>query len=248
MQTTMTFLFECTLQQITAIVLIENALIVVFALIVGNYLRKKFIDKPVTLNPLRVSKIEIVLTFSTFILNSFVTLLGWFLWRNGIITIHNTLNFRIIVDIVVLFFTMDFLMYGLHRLAHHELLFPLLHQTHHRFIRLRPMTLFVLNPLENLAFGALWLLIITLYSASAVAIAVYLTINVIFGVIGHLGVEPLPKKISENMLLGNLTTSTFHAQHHQFAEYNFGFYTTISDRIFGTLSPFYHSHFGKLKT
>ena len=36
-----------------------------------------------------------------------------------------------------------------------------------------------------------------------------------------------------------ISTSTFHAEHHQDADHNFGFYTLIWDRLFVTLSPDY---------
>jgi sterol desaturase/sphingolipid hydroxylase (fatty acid hydroxylase superfamily) len=47
-------------------------------------------------------------------------------------------------------------------------------------------------------------------------------------------------------LVKYLSTSTFHAQHHQNLKYNFGFYTLVWDHLFGTLSPRYEEDFGRV--
>ena len=64
----------------------------------------------------------------------------------------------------------------------------------------------------------------------------------------RIAVEPLPDSWLKIPILGLLTTSTFHAQHHQDIDHNFGFYTLIWDRLFGTISPEYYSHFGRVST
>jgi lathosterol oxidase len=38
-----------------------------------------------------------------------------------------------------------------------------------------------------------------------------------------------------------LGTSTFHAEHHEHRQFNFGFCTLIWDKLFGTLDPEYES-------
>jgi sterol desaturase/sphingolipid hydroxylase (fatty acid hydroxylase superfamily) len=138
---------------------------------------------------------------------------------------------------------MDLAMYVLHRLAHHPLLFPLLHRLHHRYERPRPLTLFVLNPAETVSFGALWLVAISLYSASWLGMSIYLTLNVLFGVLGHVGVEPFPSRVVRLPAVRHVGTSTFHAQHHADPAHNFGFYTLLWDRLFGTLHPSYEERF-----
>ena len=100
-----------------------------------------------------------------------------------------------------------------------------------------PLTLFVLHPLETLSFGALWLAVLAVYTASWLGIAVYLTLNLAFGLIGHLGVEPAPRFFARTPGLRHVATGRFHADHHADAGHNFGFYTLIWDRLFGTLAP-----------
>lgn len=45
--------------------------------------------------------------------------------------------------------------------------------------------------------------------------------------------------------LKHVGTSTFHAGHHRDADGNFGFYTLLWDRLFGTLHPGYGERFGR---
>jgi sterol desaturase/sphingolipid hydroxylase (fatty acid hydroxylase superfamily) len=141
---------------------------------------------------------------------------------------------------------MDLFMYLLHRIAHTRPLYPWLHQFHHRYDRPRPLTLFALSPIENLAFGALWLTFISIYDASWLGMSIYLVLNVLFGAIGHLGVEPFPQKWAANPVLRNLAGGSFHAQHHQDIGHNFGFYTLIWDRLLGTVRTDYEENYGKV--
>jgi len=98
---------------------------------------------------------------------------------------------------------------------------------HHAYDRPRPLTLFVLNPAENLAYGVLWLAVVSVYPASWLGMSVYLVLNVLFGTIGHLGVEPFPDRWGKVPVLRDVAGSTFHARHHQDLGCNFGFYTLL---------------------
>ena len=46
-------------------------------------------------------------------------------------------------------------------------------------------------------------------------------------------------------VLGMIGTSTFHARHHQTPTSNYGFYTALWDRLFGTLDPSYAKRFAE---
>jgi sterol desaturase/sphingolipid hydroxylase (fatty acid hydroxylase superfamily) len=58
-------------------------------------------------------------------------------------------------------------------------------------------------------------------------------------------VEPFPRRLREIPLLRWIGTSTFHAEHHEHPRYNFGFYTLIWDKLFGTLDPEYDTRFSR---
>lgn len=226
--------------------LVENLVIFLMAVIGGEWLARMFRGARVAAEPAPVSRREIGLAVTTILLNTVITVAGWALWRAGIIRFRSDTGWMAWLDVPVLLIAMDFAMYVLHRLAHHRLLFPLLHRIHHDYERVRPLTLFILHPFETVSFGLLWLTVITIYPASWLGMSVYLMLNVAFGTIGHLGVEPIPASIARNPALGLIAGSTFHARHHHDPEINFGFYTIVWDRLFRTLERRYLENYGRL--
>lgn len=238
---------DLSILEATAAFLLENLIIFGLAIAFGHLLIRRYPERRVALPAEPVRREEIIYAISTLFFNTLVTVIGWWLWREGIVTFRTDTGFRaIVVDVVVLVGVMDLAMYLLHRAAHWSWVFPIMHRTHHHYDRPHPLTLFVLNPFEALGFGSLWLIVIMIYPSSWLGMSIYLTLNVGFGMIGHLGVEPLPDSWKRIPLLRLLSTSTFHAQHHQDRDHNFGFYTLIWDRMFGTLSPRYESGFGTM--
>jgi sterol desaturase/sphingolipid hydroxylase (fatty acid hydroxylase superfamily) len=234
------------LWQAVAVLLLENLLIFGLAVALGAWLVRRYSARPVALPPHPLEPREIAVAASSVVLNTVVTVLGLFLWRAGIVRFRTDVGAWAWLDVLVLLLIMDFAMYFLHRLAHHPWIFPLMHRLHHVYDRPRPLTLFILNPVENLAFGGLWLVVISLYHASWLGMSIYLALNVLFGMVGHLGVEPLPSSWVRLPGLRWIAGSTFHARHHQDRGSCYGFYTVFWDWLFGTLRPDYWSDFGKL--
>ncbi|PJZ23999.1 C-5 sterol desaturase [Leptospira hartskeerlii] len=231
------FLQEISYVWAALLFLIENILIFTCSVYIGNILAKRYTYRRIVPIPPKIEAQEILFTISTILLNTIVTLLGLWLWRTGSIQFRNDIGIFALLDILILLLVMDAGMYVLHRIAHIPFIYRFAHRTHHRYDKPRPLTLFVLNPMEALGFGALWLFVLCVYDFSWAGMSIYLGLNVVFGSIGHLGVEPLPDEWLRSNLFNTLTTSTFHARHHQNEDYNFGFYTTIWDKIFGTLYP-----------
>ncbi len=226
-------------EQAALVFLVQNVLVFVGSLVVGALLIRRFADRRVTPKAAALAPLEIGLATSTVILNAVITFAGLVLHRRGVIVIATSTDaLRVLRDIVVLVVAMDLAMYLLHRLAHHRWLLPILHAAHHRYAHPRPLTLFVLHPFETLSFGGLWLAVLTIYEATWLGVAIYLTLNLAFGTIGHLGVEPIPA-LRRHPALRWIAGSTFHAGHHVTTNANFGFYTTIWDRLFGTLASDY---------
>lgn len=183
--------------------------------------------------PPPVDRTELGLAACTVVLNALVTAAGYQLYLSGILRFREDVGLRFCLDALVLLMGMDFLMYWLHRLAHFDLLY-VMHRPHHRYVHPRPLDLFVLSPLETVSFGGLWLAFLCLYSPSWLAVVLYLTLNVFFGVLGHTGVELLPRSWLRAPGVRWLGTSLFHAGHHADERHNFGFYTILWDRLFGT--------------
>ena len=232
-------------QAISALV-VENLIVFGFALVFGRVLVRMYATRRVALEPLPLAKIEVAAAAGCVLMNTCVTILGLVLWRNDIIRFRTDVGVWAWLDVVALLLIMDFLMYFLHRIAHHPLLFGLMHRLHHDYDRPRPLTLFVLNPFENLSFGLLWLGVVWAHDWSWLGMSVYLFLNVMFGTLGHLGVEPFPDWWGRTPILRHIAGSTFHARHHQDVTGNFGFYTTIWDQLFRTLRKDYWRTFGAM--
>ena len=213
--------------------LAENMLITALVLLIGRALQKHY--TPVAPS-YRYTSHEWLLCGITNILNTAVTYAGFWLWKHHIISIHIHLSLYIIIDFIILFLAMDLLMYIFHFIIHKTFLYNLMHRLHHQAIDPKPIDLFVLHPVETISFGGLWLVLLIVYPFNLYAMILYLTVNVLFGMIGHLGLEPLSERLRSNPVLKYIGTSTFHHQHHQDIHHNFGFYTSIWDRLFGTLS------------
>jgi Delta7-sterol 5-desaturase len=225
---------------------IENLIIFFTSIFLGGLLTRAYHKNSVIHYKHKLSPAEVRLTILTIFINSSVTMAGWALWKEGYIILKHSYSSKILFDFLIIFFVMDFLMYLLHRAGHLPFIYPYLHQTHHKIENPSPMALFVLNPAETLSFGILWLLVLCSAGFSWIGISIYLLMNIIFGIGGHLGVEPLPKSFPRNRFFKYFATSTFHTQHHQDLKVNYGFYTNVWDRLFGTLADYYESYFGKV--
>lgn len=170
----------------------------------------------------------------TNILNTLVTYAGFWMWKSGFISLTLEPSWVAVTDFLILFFAMDLLMFVFHYIIHKTFLFKAVHQLHHEAVNPKPIDLFILHPVEAIAFGGMWLVLLMLYPFHIYAVIIYLVVNVIFGLMGHLGMEPLPARFRNLPVVKYLGTSTFHYDHHQDVQYNFGFYTSIWDRLFGT--------------
>lgn len=219
--------------------LLQNLIVFAMALAGSHLFIRLFRRRRISEKPAPLSTKEIVLAASTILINTLITIIGWHLWRIGIIHFREDTGVWVLVDVLILLFVMDFMMYALHRVAHLPVLFHILHSTHHEYENPRPLTLFVLNPAETLSFGSLWLFVIICYSFSWIGMSIYLVLNVVFGAIGHLGVEPFPSNWQRIPVLRYISTGLFHVQHHKDLNHNYGFYTSIWDKIFKTLHPRY---------
>jgi sterol desaturase/sphingolipid hydroxylase (fatty acid hydroxylase superfamily) len=203
--------------------------------LLGALLVRAFRRSPVGGEPGPLTREEVLLAAVCVIGNSFVMLAGWLLFTAGWLRVEAEVPaLRALAETLVLLGVMDFAMYVTHRIAHVPVAFRYVHGLHHRYDRVRPLTLFVLHPLEVLGFGGLWITVLLCHSFSLVSVLAYLTINTVFGVVGHAGVEPVPKRVRSSLVGGGIGTSSFHARHHANSERNFGFYTTVWDRLFRT--------------
>ncbi|PJJ79570.1 sterol desaturase family protein [Mucilaginibacter auburnensis] len=223
------FLSEQSSFTLLMIFLAENFIVTGIALFAG-WLTIKLCKHPVK----PASYKEILTCIVTNCINTLITFTGFKLWQHGVIQFDFDLSWWLIFDTILLFLAMDLAMYIFHLAIHRSVAYKYIHRFHHIYHDPIPIDLFVLHPLETVSFGLLWLIVIYVYTFNFWAVILYLTLNVVFGIAGHLGFEPLPYKFRNSAWLKYIGTPTFHHDHHTDVNYNFGFYTNLWDRLFHT--------------
>jgi lathosterol oxidase len=231
MQAFFEYLNSISLFTLFLLFLLENAVIAITAVTLGFVFDGLLKDMKQL-----ISREEVYWACSTVFFNTLITLAGYVLFKQGYVVFHVTFNLiEILVDLVVLILAMDLLMYVFHWAIHRLRFIYRYHDLHHHYSTPTAISLFVLHPIEVLGFGSLWLFLLIMMNFSIYAVILYLTFNVAMGIIGHLRKEFTPVAVKNNLLLKWLANTGFHVDHHQYEEHNFGFYTKVWDRIFGTL-------------
>ncbi len=174
---------------------------------------------------LELTKHDIYNSLAVLLINILVAIPGYLLFSKGVI--HFVTETHFIRDVVLLYFFFDFAMYVLHLASHHIWPFKEFHKKHHTHQYFNAISLYVMEPVESLLFGLLLTVCAVVFSLNFYSFLVFIFINWILGVIGHLNTNATKQPI----LFGN---HIFHKAHHQHPNCNFGFYTVIWDKIFGT--------------
>lgn len=214
------------------IFLAENLLVTALALLFG-WLTLKISKKPIK----PASRNEVLICLLTNVINTVITYAGFWLFKHGYLHVTFEINWAIVFDFILLFLLIDLAMFVFHYMIHHSAVYKVVHRFHHHYTDPIPIDLFVLHPIETIGFGSLWLIILALYGFNFYAVLIYLTANLFFGIMGHLGIEPVPASVRKMAPFKYLGTPSFHHRHHLEIDFNFGFYTNIWDRLFKTYKP-----------
>lgn len=184
-----------------------------------------------TVQPLMFS--DYLAALSTLICNVLVFVFGTFLWKEGYLIVDfNTIKIsKMMLQLIVLILAIDFWMYVFHKFAHSKWLYPFIHQQHHAHVGVNALSLFVLSPFEAVGFGLMLIAILKSYPFHYSSVGLYFLINVIWGTVGHFNRVGCVVYTGWKSWLG---TASFHNTHHLEPNVNFGFYTTVWDRLFHT--------------
>lgn len=137
----------------------------------------------------------------------------------------------------------DFYFYWAHRFMHAPGVYGRVHKVHHLSTNPSPLSAFAFHPYEAVLEALGFVLVLALVPMHPVAFLIFSTFMIAFNVMGHLGYELLPRFLVHVPVLRLLNTATSHNQHHRTYRYNYGLYTLVWDRMFGTLHPRYMSSF-----
>ncbi len=125
----------------------------------------------------------------------------------------------------------DLYLYILHRSLHSKLFYNRIHLVHHRSIRVNVFSSYSLDVIEAVAY-TLFLAIFIFFSPTHILnFILFMGLTVVYNFYIHSGWEILP---TSNSLVKALNTATMHHLHHIKHDYNFGLYTSLWDRLFGT--------------
>jgi lathosterol oxidase len=163
----------------------------------------------------------------------------------------------IALEFALYFFLSDTWFYWGHRLMHVEPFYKWIHKTHHKSTSTNPLTSTSVTPFEALlngSFTSLFLAGMALLSQifafvspiHVTTAALILPTNVLMGWYVHSGFELLPSWWNRSWLTKWFISATFHDHHHRYFTGNFGGYTTIWDRVCGTMRKNFESDFEKI--
>jgi lathosterol oxidase len=161
----------------------------------------------------------------------------------GVYTIY--LNFQtagvgyLALSVAAVIVAHDAYFYWTHRLMHHPRLYRWFHRTHHRSVTPTPFAAYAFDVPEALVmalFTPLWLLIVPMHG---LGLFLFLAFMIVRNVMGHAGVELMPRGLADSRWFGWISSTTHHDLHHATFNYNYGLYFTWWDRLMGTEHPAY---------
>ncbi len=150
------------------------------------------------------------------------------------------------LSFVLMYLMHDAYFYWAHRLMHHPKLFKYFHLVHHKSTNPSPWAAYAFHPLEAVVEGGVFALIAFVLPVHMYMFGFFFLFQIIYNVYGHLGFELYPKNFNQHWLGKWLNTSVAHNQHHEHFMGNYGLYTLIWDRMFGTLRSDYDARFSEI--
>jgi lathosterol oxidase len=162
---------------------------------------------------------------------------------NGLVTIYTDFDKAgigyLAISVAAIIVAHDAYFYWTHRLMHHPRLYPYFHRTHHRSVTPTPFAAYAFDIPEALlmaAFTPLWLLFVPMH---AFGLFLFMAFMIVRNVMGHAGVELMPRSLADSRWFGWINATTHHDLHHSSFRHNYGLYFTWWDRMMGTEHPAY---------
>lgn len=137
----------------------------------------------------------------------------------------------------------DLWFYASHRLLHHKRLFKYVHAVHHRSIVVTPFSSYSFHFVESAILGGWVLPMAMLVPFPLPVLGALQGIGLANNVMAHLGYELLPRWWVRVPGLRWTNSATFHSMHHTEFRGNYGLFTRLWDRLFGTELPGYEAAF-----
>ena len=174
----------------------------------------------------------------TIVITLTVSILQWLFGNSFIEVLHAPSLLVSIGQFVLYFFAFDLYFYLFHRLLHTGVFYKYIHAYHHKSTRPTPLTSYAVHPIEGFVSFMFTIVLFMLMDMSVYAFYAMNLYSVIHSVIIHSGHDFFPRWWYRTSPFKYYVTPLFHDLHHSDPRgVNFGIYTTIWDRVFGTMSP-----------
>lgn len=136
--------------------------------------------------------------------------------------------------------------YWTHRWLHQPHMFRWSHRTHHRSVAPTPWAAYSFAPAEAVVQALFLTLMLLVLPLHPLAIFVFLVHMIVRNVLGHAGVELMPRAWLAGWWGRWFTTTLHHDLHHASGRSNYGLYFRWWDRRCGTEHPMYQARLDAL--
>ena len=220
---------KLTFQQFISLLGVAN-----IAMYVGSWagiaaLQRLFAKSTMNAQAALASRRDVLLSLLILSINVGLGTPGWWLRQHGYIVLVERPFLAAAVDGALMFAYFDWRKNGHHRLMHASWLYGVIHERHHDRTNVSGISLYVMNPVEAAGFGMLLILFLLGRACDVDALLAFLFLNWLYGTIGH---SALP--ISGGLLSWFVGNAAFHHRHHTEQRCNYGFFTGVWDRLWGT--------------
>ena len=151
--------------------------------------------------------------------------------------------FGVVVGCAALVAFNDLWFYGVHRLLHTRWLFKHVHSVHHRSVDVSPFSSYSFHFVEAILLTGWIVPMLLLVPVPMPVLAVVQVVGLLNNLMAHLGYELLPRWWARTPLLRWSNTATFHSLHHTRFNGNYGLFSRVWDRVFGTELDGYEAAF-----
>lgn len=128
----------------------------------------------------------------------------------------------------------DLFFYALHRAMHLPLLYRHVHEVHHRSVFPTAWAAYSFHPWEALFEALIVVAILFVIPSHPLAFILFQTLSTLYNAYGHSGREFYPPGWSGHALGRWVNSSTTHSLHHAAGRGNYGLYSLVWDRLFGS--------------
>ena len=150
--------------------------------------------------------------------------------------------------IPVMIFVHDAYFYWSHRFLHWRPVFRVVHALHHRSNNPSPWAALSFHPLEAGVQAGVFIVLAFMIPVHPMALMIFFLWTTFSNVIGHLGFEIFPARLTQSRWGRWLNSSTNHNIHHQRPNGNYGLFFRFWDEWMGTTHTSYEEELRKVQT